>query len=82
MHHVVPIDGPTAWGFNDDLERPTLTPSVLVNGIRGTSTEEWNRRNPRCHTFVRDGRIKFLSDCEHELAGQTVPMEQIPEGEN
>ncbi len=29
-----------------------------------------------CHSFVTDGRIQFLSDCTHPLAGQTV---DIPE---
>lgn len=28
-----------------------------------------------CHSFIRDGHIQFLSDCTHELAGKTVPME-------
>lgn len=29
----------------------------------------------QCHSFVRDGRIEFLSDCTHALAGQTVPLQ-------
>jgi len=33
----------------------------------------------RCHTFVTDGRIQFLSDCTHALAGQTVDMPPWPE---
>lgn len=28
----------------------------------------------RCHSFIRRGTIQYLSDCTHELAGQTVPM--------
>lgn len=28
----------------------------------------------RCHTWIRDGQIVFLSDCTHELAGKTVPL--------
>lgn len=28
----------------------------------------------RCHSFVTDGRIQFLGDCTHELAGQTVDL--------
>lgn len=28
----------------------------------------------RCHSFVTDGRIQFLSDSTHELAGQTVDL--------
>ena len=31
-----------------------------------------------CHSFVKDGQIQFLSDCSHELAGQTVPLPDWP----
>lgn len=27
-----------------------------------------------CHSFVTDGRIQFLSDSTHDLAGQTVDL--------
>lgn len=27
-----------------------------------------------CHSFVIDGRIQFLEDCTHGLAGQTVNL--------
>lgn len=30
-----------------------------------------------CHSFVTDGRIQFLSDCTHALAGQTVDLPEI-----
>ncbi len=33
----------------------------------------------QCHSFVRDGKIQFLSDCSHELAGQTVDMKNAEE---
>jgi hypothetical protein len=32
----------------------------------------------RCHSFVTDGRIQFLSDCTHALAGQTVDLPDWP----
>lgn len=35
--HAVPVSGPRAWGFNGDLVKPTLTPSVLCNGTRLTA---------------------------------------------
>jgi hypothetical protein len=47
----------------------------------------WAERHPeqpapfkcrRCHLFVRDGQLVLLSDCTHELAGQTVPMQDLP----
>jgi hypothetical protein len=31
-----------------------------------------------CHSFVTDGRIQFLGDCTHELAGQTVDLPAWP----
>lgn len=34
-----------------------------------------------CHSFVTDGRIQFLGDCTHELAGQTLDLPSWPDGE-
>lgn len=31
----------------------------------------------QCHSFIRDGKIEFLSDCTHELAGQTVELPEV-----
>lgn len=30
-----------------------------------------------CHSFIRDGKIQFLSDCTHHLAGKTVDLPDI-----
>ena len=27
-----------------------------------------------CHSFVTNGRIQYLGDCTHKLAGQTVDL--------
>jgi hypothetical protein len=27
-----------------------------------------------CHSFVSDGKIQYLNDCTHELAGKTVEL--------
>ncbi len=77
------------WRWNGSLEKPTFEPSVLVHSVETIkrdapdrlpteSIEEWcdkhRVKTPRCHHYVRDGRIEFLSDCEHSLAGQTVDM--------
>lgn len=32
----------------------------------------------RCHTFIRGGLVEFLSDCTHALAGQTLPLPDLP----
>lgn len=58
-----------AWGFNGNYDAPTFTPSILVNPGRANPTKHI------CHSFVRDGRIEFLGDCTHALAGQTVELQ-------
>ncbi|MDQ1920559.1 DUF6527 family protein [Massilia pseudoviolaceinigra] len=68
--------GPT-WGFNDDGDRPTFAPSVLVTTGRAvdpTFVPEDGDPPEICHSFVTDGRIQFLGDCTHALAGQTVEL--------
>lgn len=81
---------PHAWGFNGDGDAPTFTPSVLVGGLQTAKDENgaWNGDYVRdaagdplprvCHSFVTDGRIKFLGDCTHALAGQTVDLPDFP----
>lgn len=39
--------------------------------------EPWAWPCTRCHSFVRDGRIQFLPDSTHKLAGQTVDLPEI-----
>lgn len=91
--HDVKIAGTGPWGWNGSMESPTFTPSVLVtNGHyctynNGTCWCTYNAEHPdnpasfkceRCHSFVTDGKIQFLGDCTHHLAGQTV---EIPDWE-
>ncbi len=61
------------WGWNQDAERPTFTPSVLVR-YDGADAGVDGAPPAVCHSFVTDGRIQFLSDCTHALAGQTVDI--------
>lgn len=59
------------WQFNGDVKAPTFTPSVRVR-----SADE--NGDTCCHFYVKDGQIQYLSDCTHDLAGKTVPMETYP----
>jgi len=34
-------------------------------------------KTPRCHSFVRNGKIQYLNDCTHALAGKIVDMEEM-----
>lgn len=77
------------WAFNGDFERPTFSPSILVRsghymeGHKGSCWCTFNTAHPdnpapfkcyRCHSYVTDGKIQFLSDCTHELAGQAINL--------
>lgn len=73
------------WQFNGDIDKPTFRPSIVMKtgtyvdpNIKGDP--QWLKEHSHlCHSFVTDGKIQFLSDCSHKLAGQTV---DLPELEN
>lgn len=77
-HGVQTGEGPgPRWGFNGNVDAPTFTPSVLVQtGSAVDPSIIWEDGDPPriCHTFITDGKIQFLSDCDHALAGQTVDI--------
>ena len=58
------------WQWNGDKVNPTFKPSILVN----KKGDYYNPGEPTCHSFVTNGSIRFLNDCTHKLAGQTVPL--------
>lgn len=81
------------WTWNGDLDKPTLSPSLLVQAIRSNLTDdEWkeydnlaaqckdsqvlfdSKFGVRCHSFVKDGSIQFLSDCTHAFANSTLAI--------
>ena len=61
----------------------SFKPSVLVKTGRAvdpTLPEPEPGDPPEvCHSFVTDGRIQFLNDCTHALAGQTVDLPDMKE---
>jgi len=59
------------WTFNGNIDKPTFSPSLLCNRDHA----EPERGVHRCHLFLREGMVQFLGDCTHELAGQTLPVE-------
>ena len=59
------------WEFNDDLVKPTFSPSYLT-GWSKKGQPQFSKR--RCHSFIKDGMIRYLSDCYHKYAGQTISL--------
>ena len=71
MYHAIHIEGPgyPRWDFNGNYESPTFTPSIRVE------TGHYPEPSDLCHSFVIDGKIQYLGDSTHALAGQTVDMQ-------
>lgn len=78
------------WTYNGNPEKPTFRASMLVKWYRmddfksvtdGTAKLGPDGRYPGkdiiCHSFVTDGRIQYLNDCTHEMAGKTVDLEEV-----
>jgi hypothetical protein len=86
------------WEWNGSLDRPTFSPSILVRsghyapgqppGRLCWCTYEARYGKPApfkcvvCHSFVTEGRIQFLGDCTHALAGQTVLLPEFREDDD
>lgn len=80
------------WQFNGDMEKPTISPSVLVRTVKmpdpiprnadgsykiGADGRVEGSKDSVCHSFVKDGKIQFLDDCSHDKAGQTLDLEDF-----
>lgn len=78
-HHAFAVrnsrfENGASWSFNEDLDKPTFSPSMLV---RYEFTPESGKQTIVCHSFVTNGMIQFLGDCTHELTNQTVELPDI-----
>lgn len=76
LHHFsceVPQANGAIWTWDKNVENPTFNPSMH---IRIGYTE---KPHEICHYFLHNGQIQYLADCTHSLAGQTVPLKDIPE---
>lgn len=62
--------GTPNWTWNGSVDAPTVRPSVLTRGgdINGEHV---------CHSWVNEGKVQFLGDCSHGLAGTTQDLLEI-----
>lgn len=61
------------WTFNEDLDKPDFEPSYLVFEL----VVDGRRLHHRCHSYIKNGQMRFLGDCTHKLAGQTVEIPDV-----
>ena len=75
------------WTFNGDKDKPTFRASMLVRHFKVSPEGEdmicrgekpvggkYPGKDIVCHSFVTDGKIEFLGDCNHDLCGKTVEL--------
>ncbi len=67
------------WDFNGDLKKPTFHPSYLIWHPGMKDGKPTGTKTNVCHSFIKEGKIEFLSDCHHHLAGKTVDLPDIEE---
>jgi hypothetical protein len=85
--HLIPVAGATEehtsitarWSFNGNIHAPTFSPSIHIHANADWDGTGVLRDKTICHYFIVDGIIQYLGDCDHELAGQNVPMFDMPE---
>lgn len=65
------------WDISPEDQPLTLSPSVLVRS--GPIPPDPGNPELRCHSFVKAGRIEFLNDSTHPMAGQTAELPDLPE---
>lgn len=80
------------FGQQPEVLRPLLRPLNAKPADRSGYKQgdgcwcDYNAEHPedadvhcqRCHTFITDGKVQFLSDCTHALAGQTLDLPELP----
>lgn len=62
---------PDSWTFDGNVDMPTFNPSFL---------QYPSEPSKRCHYFLHAGVLEFCADSHHALAGQNVPLPEIPAG--
>jgi hypothetical protein len=67
-------------------QRDMWTPPVTSENLEQWRAAPWEQHQVHhvCHTFVgcngaQPGEVIFLGDCTHALAGQTLPLPDLPD---
>lgn len=50
----------------------TVSPSIRVTG--GRTDDEGVFHEISCHLFIREGRLHYCKDSQHDMAGEVLPM--------
>lgn len=66
-------EGVGVWKWDGNEAAPTVAPSLLcTTSAEGTTSRSRGCVPTRCHLFLVAGKIQFLGDSTHALAGQVA----------
>lgn len=65
-----------SWGFNGNLDSPTLRASV---GVNMQNSPYHLPEVATCHSQITDGKISYYTDSTHEMSGKTIEIPDFPE---
>ncbi len=78
---AAPTVTPSVLGRSINLGAMTEDEHAEYEELSRTHGADWLLANSPfrtcCHTFITDGRIQYLSDCTHQLAGQTIELPEL-----
>ena len=66
-HRFVTKGNGLNWTFNGDMELPSFTPSLFM------------QHGKICHLYLTDGDLIFCTDSQHDLAGKTIGLPELPD---
>lgn len=73
--HAIRTTGPYAWGWNNDLNNPTITPSVLTKSIE--LSEEGERQYKEwVESECKNGRKEIVRVFQKEVNGEIVEVSE------
>src|SRR5579859_2161142 len=67
------------YSFNQDVERPTFSPLVLIVNDKHIGHEMVHLGNAQIvnHFQILDGNIRYMEDSTHHMRGKTVPLPEL-----
>lgn len=77
LHTIQPNNNGTTFVITGTLQSPTVTPMI------GRIIEKFNKskhaNNPAhvCNSRITDGKIRYLENCSHALAGRIVDLPNV-----
>ena len=57
------------WSFNGDIELPTFSPAISHRRFNEVTDKEFI-----CSYTILDGKITYLKECTHSMAGKTLEL--------